>query len=220
MSIAHVKVPGLDESRLVALIDPVLVAHGVVGVELLWKTDGAGWVLTVNVENPNAKLPGEGITLELCTQLSHGLSAALDVDDLIAHPYRLEVGSPGIERHLYLIEDYRRFAGQTVKGKLRNPVEDVRAFRGKLVGTTKSDSSEGAETPPSSDPTPTPSASSERVVFEVDGKVISAPLEDIASCRLVYTWDSPSGSGEAKAKSPKPRSPDRSRGNRASKRKR
>ncbi|MGC4069894.1 MAG: ribosome maturation factor RimP [Polyangiaceae bacterium] len=220
MSIAHVKVPGLDESRLVALIDPVLVAHGVVGVELLWKTDGAGWVLTVNVENPDAKLPGEGITLEVCTQLSHDLSTALDVDDLIAHPYRLEVGSPGIERHLYQIEDYRRFAGQAVKGKLRNPVEDVRAFRGRLIGTTKSDSREGTEAVPTSDPTATSSSATERVVFEVEGKTIEVPHEEIASCRLVYTWDSPSGSGEAKAKSPKPRSPDRSRGNRASKRKR
>jgi ribosome maturation factor RimP len=220
MSIAHVKVPGLDESRIVALIDPVLMAHGVVGVELLWKTDGAGWVLTVNVENPDAKGPGEGITLEVCTQLSHALSTALDVDDLIAHPYRLEVGSPGIERHLYLMDDYRRFAGQTVKGRLRNPVEGVRAFRGRLVGTTTSDSREGSEAAPASDPTATPTSPTERVVFEVEGKVITVPLEEISSCRLVYTWDSPSGSGEAKAKSPKPRSPDRSRGNRVSKRKR
>jgi ribosome maturation factor RimP len=198
MSIAHIKVPGLDEARIVALIDPVLVAHGVVGVELLWKTDSTGWVLTVNIEKPEAKLPGEGINVDICTDISRDISAALDVDELVPHAYRLEVGSPGIERHLYVLDDYRRFAGQSVKAKLRKPAQDLRAFRGKLVGVDEAG----------------------QVVFSAESKVVSVPIEDIMTCRLVFEWDSPSVSDGAKAKSPKPRSPDRSRGNRASKRNR
>jgi hypothetical protein len=50
--------------------------------------------------------------------------------------------------------------------------------------------------------------------------VVSVPIEDIMTCHLVFDWDSPSVSGEAKAKSPKPRSSERSRKNRASQRNR
>jgi ribosome maturation factor RimP len=199
MSIAHIKVPGLDEARLVALIEPVLTAHGVVGVELLWKTDSTSWVLAVNIEKPDAKLPGEGITVDLCSDISRALSDVLDVDEgLIPHAYRLEVGSPGIERYLYLLDDYRRFAGLKIKARLRKPVEELRSFRGSLVGVSDSG----------------------QVVFEVESKVVSVPIEDIMTCHLVFDWDSPSVSGEAKAKSPKPRSSERSRKNRASQRNR
>jgi ribosome maturation factor RimP len=198
MSIAHIKVPGLDETRLVALIEPVLLAHGVVGVELLWKTDSNGWVLIVNVERPDAKKPGEGITVDVCSDISRALSTVLDVDDLITSAYHLEVGSPGIERHLYLIEDYRRFAGYSIKAKLNAPVMELRSFRGKLIGVDESG----------------------KIAFEAEGKAFAVPFEAIQTCRLVYDWDSPSISGEAKAKSPKPRSSERSRGNRASQRNR
>jgi ribosome maturation factor RimP len=198
MSIAHIKVPGLDEARLVALIEPVLVAHGVVGVELVWKTDNGGWVLVVNIERPDAKLPGEGITVDLCSEISRALSEVLDVDDLLTHAYHLEVGSPGIERYLYLLEDYRRFAGYSIKAKLKNPVMDLRSFRGKLTGVNELG----------------------QVLFEAEGKELVVAFEEIQTCRLVYDWDSPSVSREAKAKSPKPRSSEGSRGNRASQRNR
>jgi ribosome maturation factor RimP len=199
MSIAHVKLPGLDEARIVALVEPVLSAHGVDGVELLWKTDSTGWVLTVNIEKPGTKMPGEGITVDLCSNISRDISAAMDVDEVvIPHAYRLEVGSPGIERHLYLLEDYRRFAGRTVKARLRKPVGELRAFRGKLSGVNEES----------------------RVVFVIDDTTISSPLEDIMTCRLVFEWDTPNLSDGAKAKSPKPRSSDRARSNRSSKRNR
>jgi ribosome maturation factor RimP len=134
----------------------------------------------------------------LCSDISRALSAVLDVDDLIAQAYHLEVGSPGIERHLYLLEDYRRFAGYSIKAKLKEPVMELRSFRGKLVGVNESG----------------------QVAFEAEGKAFAVPFEAIQTCRLVYEWDSPNGSREAKAKSPKPRSSERSRGNRASQRNR
>lgn len=198
MSIAHIKVPGLDDARLVALIEPVLLAHGVVGVELLWKTDGTGWVLTVNIEKPDSKLPGEGITVDLCSEVSRDISAAFDVEEVIAHAFRLEVGSPGIERHLYLLEDYRRFAGSKVKAKLCREVSGVRAFRGTVIGVSDLG----------------------LISFEADSVAITVPLEDIMTCRLVFDMQSLKDSSGTRAKSPKPHSSDRSRANRESKRNR
>jgi ribosome maturation factor RimP len=198
MSIAHIKVTGLDEARLVALVEPVLLARSLNGVELLWKTDSAGWVLVVNVERVDAKLPGEGVTVDLCSDISHDLARVLDESNLIPNGYRLEVGSPGLERALYSIEDFQRFAGWAAKVKLSQPLGDQHTLRGKILEVN---------------------AAGEVTMETEKGNVVVA-YDHIASAHLVVDWDNPSVLGGAKAKSPKPRSSERDRRNRASKRKR
>lgn len=198
MSIAHVKVTGLDQARLVALVEPVLLAHDVDAVELIWKTDSSGWILSLTIEKKGAKLPGEGATLELCTNLSHDLSHALDQTDLISNAYRLEVGSPGLERALYTREDFQRFEGWLAKAKLNRAIGDLNVVRGKIIGLGVDD----------------------QVAFETETGTVSVPYETIEASRLVFDWSNPHVLGGAKAKSPKSRSSERDRRNRASKRKR
>jgi ribosome maturation factor RimP len=198
MSITYTKVTGLDEARLVALIEPVLLAHEVVGVELLWKTDSLGWVLSISVEKADAKLPGEGVTIDLCAELSRELSNLFDAENVIPSAYRLEVGSPGLERALYTRNDFGRFSGWLAKVKLREPIDGARSIQGRISGLDDTD----------------------HVRFETESGNIAVPFEGIAAARLVFDWSNPDMSGGAKAKSPKPRSSERDRRNRASKRKR
>jgi ribosome maturation factor RimP len=135
MHVAHEKLIGLDRDRVLAVVGPVLSAHGVEGVELVWRTDQGGWLLQLTIERPDSRIPGAGITVELCGEISRDLSAALDVADVIPQRYRLEVGSPGIERALYTERDYERFAGQLAKLKLREPNEQGQyVLRGTLQG--------------------------------------------------------------------------------------
>lgn len=77
--------------------------------------------------------PG-GVTHEDCSEISHHLGTVLDVEDFIHSPYTLEVSSPGIERGLYKLADYERFAGQLAKLKSRAPIGGQRNFRGRIVG--------------------------------------------------------------------------------------
>jgi ribosome maturation factor RimP len=131
---AHEKINGLDRPRLLAAIEPVLRAHHVEGVELVWKTDSRGWVLHITIELPNRARPGEGVTLDLCSDISRDLSAALDVAEAIAVHYRLEIGSPGLDRALYLPSDYQRFRGQLAKLKLKQPIDGQFVLQGVLFG--------------------------------------------------------------------------------------
>src|SRR5579871_233852 len=78
MKIAHESLKGLDRDRVLAVLEPVLRAHGVDVVELIWRSDQRGWVLYVTVERPNSPDPSLGITLDLCADISRDLSAALD----------------------------------------------------------------------------------------------------------------------------------------------
>lgn len=133
---AYEKIDGLDREPLLAAIEPVLRAHGVRGVELIWRTDHRGWLLYVTLELDGEAETDAGVTLDLCTDVSRDLSAALDVADVIRPSFRLEVGSPGVERKLYRVEDYERFTGRLAKLKLRAPIEGEYTLRGDLAGVT------------------------------------------------------------------------------------
>lgn len=130
----HESLAGLDRDRLIAVVEPVLRAHGVDGVEFTWKNDGRGMLLSLTVERPGTKDPGAGVGIDQCADISRDLSAALDVADLMPGSYRLEVGSPGLERKLYTPDEYSRFAGRTAKVKLTEPLEGQWVVRGELHG--------------------------------------------------------------------------------------
>lgn len=195
MSIAFVKLSGLPSERVLALVEPVLRAHRVEGVELVWRSDRHGWLLELTIERPDAKIPGEGITVDLCSEISRDLSAALDVSDLIGPRYRLEVGSPGVERALYRPEDYQRFQGQGVRIKLKRPY-------GALEETDAADATEGdgaAATPEPAPKTPWTGQrvlrgtlggldESGRVILETDQGTLSLDLGSVDNARLVFDW--------------------------------
>ncbi len=179
MPFAHVKLPGLDRERVLAAVEPVLRAHRVDGVELLWKTDRGGRLLEVTIELAGTKLPGAGVTIDLCTEISRDLSAALDVADLIPAAYRLQVGSPGVERGLYVAGDYERFRGQVAKVKLREPLPNgQRTLRATIVGSSENG----------------------QIVFDLDGTEVALDLAGIESARLQFEWNKGPGPG---AKRPK-----------------
>ncbi len=178
MTIAHEKLPGLDRERVLAAVTPILAAHRVDAVELVFKTDRSGWVLELTLEKTGERMPGAGITLELCSDISREVSAALDVADCIPHRYRLEVGSPGVERSLYNLSDYERFAGQAAKVKLKQPRNSEYTLIGALQGLS----------------------AEKRVVIQTErGELVELSLDEIDNGRLVFDWKT--GSGGAKGKS-------------------
>lgn len=75
-----------------------------------------------------------GFALEDCEQLSRRISALLDVEDPIDGAYSLEVSSPGLDRPLVVVDDYRRFAGREIKLETVMPIEGRRRFKGVLKG--------------------------------------------------------------------------------------
>lgn len=163
MPFAFEKLRGLDRDRVLSVIEPILRAHDVAGVELIWRTDNRGWVLYLTVERPNTQDVGAGITLDTCTDLSRDLSTALDVAEAIPGAYRLEVGSPGVERQLYGLNDYERFAGQVAKLKCRELVQGQKTLRGSLSGLDEQ----------------------RRIVIETDQGLVALAIDQIESGQLV-----------------------------------
>ncbi|PHM50825.1 MULTISPECIES: ribosome maturation factor RimP [Xenorhabdus] len=72
----------------------------------------------------------EGITVDNCADVSHQVSAVLDVEDPISVLYNLEISSPGLERPLFKAEHYQRFMGEKVNLLLRMAMQNRRKWQG------------------------------------------------------------------------------------------
>ncbi len=60
---------------------------------------------------------GEKVTVEDCAKASRAMEAALDVGLLAGKRYVLEVSSPGMDRPLKKLADWRRFSGRLASVK-------------------------------------------------------------------------------------------------------
>jgi ribosome maturation factor RimP len=100
------------------------------GVELVHVEDkGAGKerLLRVFIDREG------GVTVEDCSGFSTRFGQWLDDEDLIHAEYILEVSSPGLERELYSLKDFVRFAGSLARLKTKRPLDGQKNFRGRLV---------------------------------------------------------------------------------------
>lgn len=75
-----------------------------------------------------------GITHTDCEAFSRDFGTVLDVEDLIpGAEYTLEVSSPGLDRRLHGVDDFRRFSGMLAKVQTFEPVGGNRHWQGTLT---------------------------------------------------------------------------------------
>lgn len=143
-------------SKVETLIEPVIddLGYELVGVE--YGDQGRGKLLRIYIDNE------PGIQISDCEVVSRRVSAILDVEDVIAGHYDLEVSSPGLDRPLFKEEHYRRFLSHRIKLVMAIPQLGRRRFTGVLK-----DFDDG------------------KIIVEVDNEIYELPLADVASTRLV-----------------------------------
>ncbi len=112
--------------KVAEFAESLLPAMGLELVEVQFRREGHGWVLRIFIDSDG------GITVDHCADVSREVSDFLDVEDLIDHPYHLEVSSPGLERPLRSREDFQRFAGRKARVKLHEAVDGQKVFVGTL----------------------------------------------------------------------------------------
>ncbi len=108
------------------LAGPPLVAAGFE----LWDVEVAADVVRVLVDRPG------GVDLEALAEASTALSPLLDEHAELTPGgrYELEVSSPGVERTLRTVDQYRRYLGALVAVKTTEAIGGSRRLRGTLLG--------------------------------------------------------------------------------------
>lgn len=75
-----------------------------------------------------------GVTLDDCETFSRKLEALMDIEDPIAGPYTLEVSSPGLDRPLKGINDFRKNIGRLIRIVTMETIDSQSFFMGRLEG--------------------------------------------------------------------------------------
>lgn len=114
--------------RIAAIIAPTIADLGFELVRIQM-TGTAPRILQIMAERPDGTM-----RVEDCEELSHAVSALLDVEDPIQGEYNLEVSSPGMARPLTRPKDFERWAGFEAKIELSEPLAERRRFKGRLAG--------------------------------------------------------------------------------------
>jgi ribosome maturation factor RimP len=147
---------GALKSQIENLAKPLCLNEGLELVHLELLSQPSGKILRLYIDRVG------GITLDDCAAVSRQLGDMLDVSIEGDWAYKLEVSSPGANRPVSKIKDFKRFAGQDINIKMVKPIDGKNSFAGKLAG-----------------------AGETAVTIMVADKSLSIPFEDIKSARLI-----------------------------------
>jgi ribosome maturation factor RimP len=116
-------------ARVAHVTEPVLrdLGYRLVRARIL---SGQGTTLQVMIERPDGT-----VTVEDCEKASMALSPVLDLEEPMTEAYHLEMSSPGIDRPLVRVSDFRRAAGHEVRIEMAVPLDGRKRFRGWIQAT-------------------------------------------------------------------------------------
>jgi ribosome maturation factor RimP len=138
------------------LAEPLCASEGMELIHVEYRRETGGRVLRLYIDKPG------GVKLDDCVNVSRELSDILDARTDTDTAYRLEVSSPGVERPLGKVEDFRRFTGSKAKIRTRNAIEGRKNYTGALKGVVE-----------------------RTIQIEVDGAIVDIDYDNISRARLV-----------------------------------
>ena len=149
-------------ARIAAIAGPTLSGLGLRLVRVkLWTQ--AGTVLQIMAERPDGTM-----TIQDCELASQNLSPVLDVEDPVTQEHRLEISSPGIDRPLVRVSDFKRAVGHEVRIELATAGPHGRKrFRG-LIGRVAGEGSAATVEIERIDPPPGEEATVSLVLADLD----------------------------------------------------
>jgi len=127
-------------AQIRAIAERVAAARGLEVWDIQSRRESGGHVVRVFIDRPGpSATPDDSVSIEDCAEVNRELGTILDVEDPLPFTYTLEVSSPGLDRPLRTIDDYRRFAGRLAKVVTSEPVDKQKAFEGRLRGADNDD---------------------------------------------------------------------------------
>jgi len=103
----------------------------------------------------------KSVSLENYVELTHLLSPLLDVTSPVSGEYRLEVGSPGIERKLTTLDHFKKSVGEDI-AIVYGDKEKLRAKLKEIKGNT--------------------------LVFENEDGIVEVDFNDIKKAKTYFEW--------------------------------
>lgn len=147
--------------KLIEILEPMLTARGFELVDLDFHR-GKTVVVRLFIDRPRSQT---GVSVDDCATVSRLLGPALEVEEVIAGAYTLEVSSPGVERPLTKGEHFVRFRGEKARLTTYEPVDGKTFFSG-IIG----DADDGS------------------VTIDVDGERIEVLYHNVKKANLEFDF--------------------------------
>lgn len=129
-------------------------------VDVEFRREPGGCVLRVLIDRQP-----DGVTIDICADISRQIGDVLEVKEILSFPYRLEVSSPGLNRPLKKARDFETRMGETVSITTIEPLDGRKHFKGRLTRLE-----------------------SNVIGIEIDGCVFSVPLEAVKKAHVEYDF--------------------------------
>ena len=130
-------------AKVRAIADRVAHGYNLTIFDVQLRRESVGLVLRVIIDRPApAALEANEtsghkeapVSIAECRQVSGDLSAILDVEEIVVRNYTLEVSSPGIDRPLRHLDDFRRFVGRVAKIVTTQAIDGQMYVSGRIKG--------------------------------------------------------------------------------------
>jgi ribosome maturation factor RimP len=113
------------KQKLQELLTPILERQNAFLVDVAVRPERGTKILQVYLDTD------QGVTIDECAGISRDLGRALAQDGSLQGPYNLEVSSPGTDKPLRLLRQFRKNIGRKFKVKYQGP-EGTSTTSGKL----------------------------------------------------------------------------------------
>jgi len=97
------------KEKIKSLLTPVLDQHQAFLIDITVRNERGGKLLQVFLDTDI------GVTIDQCAEISRSLASEIERENVIETSYRLEVSSPGIDKPLTLLRQYRKNVGRRFK---------------------------------------------------------------------------------------------------------
>ena len=115
------------KNKIIEIITPVINAIGIELYDVEFSKMKSKGLLRVFIEKQ------DGVTIDDCGRVSREIEAVLDVEDPIPFAYIIEVSSPGLDRPLKELNDFKRYSGKMVRVITHEPIDKQTFFIGKIM---------------------------------------------------------------------------------------
>lgn len=146
-------------SKVYDLAGPIINERGLELVDIEFLRETRGWVLRIILDKEG------GVNLNDCTEVGKELGYILEIKDIIAANYHLEVSSPGLDRPLKTLKDFEKCLGRKVSLKLSEPLKGRKNFKGTLKTILD-----------------------DRVQLDIEGESWEIALQAIDKAKLIYEF--------------------------------
>lgn len=113
-----------------ALIEPIMANHSVGLVDVVLRGVQNNQVLEIFIDSE------KGVTADICADVSKDISEVLERIELVRGQYRLIVSSPGVNRPLQSLKQYKKYLGRKLRVTFRNQMGN-KTIEGTLVNCTE-----------------------------------------------------------------------------------